>query len=131
MRTRPYGNTGVELSVIGFGGILVMNETALDSDQVVGKAVDAGINYFDVAPNYGNAQIMLGPALEPYRKDVFLACKTELRTAAEAEKDLANSLKLLRTDHFDLYQLHAVTTKGDVNTILGPGGAMETLVKAK
>jgi len=131
MDTRPYGNTGVRLSVIGFGGILVMNETALDSDHVVGRAIDAGINYFDVAPNYGNAQTMLGPALEPYRKDVFLACKTELRTAAEAQNDLVNSLKLLRTNHFDLYQLHAVTTKADVDTILGPGGAMETLMKAK
>ena len=131
MQKRTYGSTGVELSVIGFGGILVMNETAAESSRLVAKAIDADINYFDVAPSYGNAQEMLGPALEPYRNDVFLACKTGKRTAAEAEKELHESLKLLRTDHIDLYQHHAVTTMEDVETILGPGGAMETFLKAK
>lgn len=131
MQKRQYGKNGTELSVIGFGGILVTNETAETSDRVVSKAIDAGINYFDVAPNYGDAQKMLGPALAPYRKDVFLACKTELRTANEARKDLVNSLKLLKTDYFDLYQFHAVTTKKDVDTILGPNGAMEVFEKAR
>ena len=107
-----------------------MNETASESSRLVAKAMDAGINYFDVAPQYGNAQEMLGPALRPYRKEVFLACKTQLRTAKEAEEDLHNSLKLLETDHFDLYQFHAVTSKEDVDTILGPDGAMETALKA-
>lgn len=131
MWTREYGKTGIELSVIGFGGILVMDETAEESSRLVSQAVDWGINYFDVAPSYGNAQEMLGPALEPYRKDVFLACKTQQRAAAEAERELHESLSMLRTDHFDLYQLHAVTTDEDVEQILAPGGAMETLVKAK
>lgn len=131
MKTREYGKTGIKLSVIGFGGILVMDETPEESERLVSQAVDWGINYFDVAPNYGNAQEMLGPALEPYRKDVFLACKTHLRDARGAKEDLDRSLELLRTDHFDLYQLHAVTTDDDVQQILAPGGALETLVAAR
>ena len=131
MKKRAYGKTGIELSVIGFGGILVMNETARDSARIVSKAVDAGINYFDVAPQYGNAQEMLGPALQPYRKNVFLACKTLGRTSEDAQNDLQESLELLKTDYFDLYQLHAVTTKEDVDSILGPSGALETILKAR
>jgi aryl-alcohol dehydrogenase-like predicted oxidoreductase len=131
MRRRTYGQNGIELSVVGFGGILVKDESAEDSARVVKKAIDAGINYFDVAPSYGNAQEMLGPALEPYRKDVFLACKTGKRTRAEAEAELNESLELLRTDYLDLYQHHAVTEMEDVETILGPGGAMELFQEAK
>lgn len=97
----------------------------------VKEAIDYGINYFDVAPSYGNAEEMLGPALEPYRKDVFLACKTTERKREGARKELEQSLKYLRTDHFDLYQLHAVTSLEDVDTIFAKGGAMETFVEAR
>jgi predicted aldo/keto reductase-like oxidoreductase len=120
------------LSIVGFGGILVMNETAEHSAAFVAEAVNQwGINYFDVAPSYGNAEEMLGPALEPYRSGVFLACKTGKRDAAGAEEELNRSLKRMRTDHFDTYQLHAVTTLEDVAKIMGPGGALETFVKAR
>lgn len=131
MEQRRYGTTDEMLSIVGFGGILVMNESTATSSRLVSQAIDRGINYFDVAPSYGNAEEMLGPALEPYRKDVFLACKTQKRTAEEAQEELHRSLELLRTDHFDLYQLHSVTTQEDVDTILGPGGAMETFLKAR
>ena len=131
MEKRQLGKTGEMLSVIGFGGILVSSETAEMSSEAVSKAIERGINYFDVAPSYGNAEEMLGPALEPYRKDVFLACKTGKRSAGEAREELEASLEKLRTDHFDLYQLHAVKTQEDVETILGSGGALETFVKAR
>ena len=119
------------LSVVGFGGIIVMNETPADAARFVAEAVDRSVNYFDVAPSYGDAEEKLGPALQPYRKDVFLACKTGKRTAAEARQELESSLARLRTDHLDLYQLHAVTTLEEVRTILGPGGALETFVAAR
>jgi len=128
---RSLGRTGEMLSIIGFGGIVVMNATPEESSAAVKLAIDSGINYFDVAPSYGDAEIKLGPALEPYRKDVFLACKTGKRTKAEAREELEKSLKNLRTDHFDLYQHHAVTSLEDVNKILGPGGAMETFLEAR
>lgn len=131
MEKRQLGSTGEKISVVGFGGILVMNETAETASRLVSQAVDRGINYFDVAPSYGNAEQMLGPALEPYRKKVFLACKTGKRTAAEAQQELDQSFKNLRTDHFDLYQFHGVTKVEEVETIFGPGGAMETFEKAR
>lgn len=131
MEKRRYGKTDEMLSMVGFGGILVSEEEPSEAARLVRKAIDRGINYFDVAPTYGNAEERLGPALEPFRSSVFLACKTTQRKAVEAEKELHNSLKLLKTDHFDLYQLHSVTTSDDVEQIFGPGGAIETFVKAR
>ncbi len=128
---RSLGKTGVMLSKIGFGGIVVRDATESEASQRVRSAIDIGINYFDVAPSYGNAELMLGPALEPFRKDVFLACKTQKRTAEEAMKELNQSLQNLRTDHFDLYQHHAVTTLADVDRIFSPGGSSEAFVQAR
>ncbi len=128
---RALGRTGERLSVIGFGGIVVMNASTEEAARRVAAAVDRGVNYFDVAPSYGNAEQMLGPALQPYRKGVFLACKTTERGRDGARKELENSLKTLRTNHLDLYQLHAVTTMEDVERIFGPGGAMETFLAAR
>ena len=131
LERRSLGRTGERLSIIGFGGIVVMNATTDQAARRVAEAIEAGINYFDVAPSYGNAEEMLGPALEPYRKGVFLACKTQERTRDGALAELERSLKRMRTDHFDLYQHHAVTKPEDVAKILGPGGAMEAFESAR
>src|ERR1700739_4984325 len=128
---RTLGRTGEQLSIIAFGGIVVMNETTGEASNVVAEAVDRGINYFDVAPSYGNAQERLGPALAPYRKNCFLACKTEGRTKDASRKQLEESLRLLKTDHVDLYQFHALTKMTDLEEVMGPGGAMETMEAAK
>ena len=121
----------MELSVVGFGGICVKDETPEDAARIVATARDRGISYFDVAPQYGNAEERLGPALEPYRKDIFLACKTLMREGAEARKDFQTSLSRLRTDHIDLYQLHGIETDEDVDRLLGPGGTIELLEELK
>lgn len=128
---RTLGKTGEKISMIGFGGIVVDKATTEVAASRVKEAIDQGINYFDVAPSYGNAEEMLGPALKPYRKDVFLACKTGERKRDGARRELEQSLKFMETDHFDLYQFHAVTSLEDVETILGPGGAMETFLEAR
>jgi predicted aldo/keto reductase-like oxidoreductase len=131
LQTRQYGSTGQQLSIVAFAGIVVKEVTAEASSRYVSLAIDHGINYFDVAPGYGNAQNMLGPALEQYRNDIFLSCKTNKRDAVSARAELEDSLKLLRTDHFDLYQLHAMTSQEDLEVATGPGGALEVLVKAR
>ena len=128
---RPLGKTGEHLSIIGFGGILVMNEDTSRANNIVAEAVDRGVNYFDVAPSYGDAQERLGIALAPYREKCFLACKTEGRKKDDSRKQLEDSLRLLKTDHFDLYQFHALTKMADLDIVLGPGGAMETMEAAK
>jgi aryl-alcohol dehydrogenase-like predicted oxidoreductase len=128
---RSLGRTGEMLSMIGFGGILVMDARPEEASGLVKLAIDSGINYFDVAPSYGDAEVKLGPALEPYRKGVFLACKTTERGRDGSRKELEQSLKHLRTDHVDLYQFHAVTTTEDVEKIFATGGAMETYLEAR
>jgi predicted aldo/keto reductase-like oxidoreductase len=128
---RQLGRTGENLSIIGFGGIIVSDIEQEEANNRVARAIDQGCNYFDVAPSYGNAQDMLGPAFEPYRKDCFLACKTLRRDASGAEEELHTSLKKLRTDYFDLYQMHAISSVEDVEQAFGPGGAMETFIKAR
>ncbi|NSW90710.1 MAG: aldo/keto reductase [Firmicutes bacterium] len=131
MKYRSYGKTGEKLSIIGFGGIIVMNESQQDANNFVAEAIEKGVNYFDVAPSYGNAEERLGPALVGKRNSIFLACKTEKRSKQEAEEALYGSLKRLKTDYFDLYQLHSVSTMEDAKKVLEPDGALETLVKAR
>src|ERR1700722_1406228 len=107
---RTLGRTGEQLSIIAFGGIVVMNENPGEASNIVAEAVDRGINYFDIAPSYGNAQERLGPALAPYRKNCFLACKTDGRMKDDSRAQLAESLRMLKTDYVDLYQFHPLTT---------------------
>ncbi|HTZ31543.1 MAG TPA: aldo/keto reductase [Methylomirabilota bacterium] len=128
---RRLGKTGIDLSIIALGGVAVMDESQEAANNLVAEAFDRGINYFDVAPSYGNAQDRLGPALEPYRKRSFLACKTQDRTKDGSRKELQGSLKALRTDHLDLYQLHALTKMAELDQVFAPNGAMETFEAAR
>ena len=126
------GKTGLMVSSIGFGGIIVMNAEPKTAAKSVADAVAKGINYFDVAPSYGDAEVKLGPALEPFRKSVYLACKTHLRDAKGAKETLEQSMRNLKTDYFDVFQLHALTDiKADVEAVFAKGGAMETILAAK
>lgn len=128
---RTLGKTGEKLSIIGFGGIMLNDNTQEFANEIVAKGWEMGCNYYDVAPSYGNAETKLGPALKSYRKKAFLACKTTQREAAGAEKELNASFKNLETDWFDLYQLHALTKVEEVEKCFAPGGMMEVVEKAK
>lgn len=131
LERRSLGRTGESLSLIGFGGIVVMDATPEQASTRVAHAIERGVNYFDVAPSYGNAEERLGPALAPYRKNIFLACKTQKRDRAGSMAELESSLRQMQTDHFDLYQLHAVTTRDDVDRIFASDGAIETFEAAR
>ena len=106
MERRAYGSIGEELSILGFGGIMVSQTQPQEASRLVASAIDRGINYFDVAPTYGDAQQCLGPALEPYRDGVFLSCKTTERTASGARAELEESLRLLRGSVSDACRQH-------------------------
>jgi len=131
MQYRKFGRTGFEISAITYGGIVSMDDGQTASDRYVSWAIDRGVNYFDVAPSYGDAEEKLGNSLRPYRNSVHLACKTGERLRVNAEKEMEKSLKQLHTDHFDVYQLHSVTTAEDVETAFGPGGVMELVSTLK
>jgi aryl-alcohol dehydrogenase-like predicted oxidoreductase len=129
---RPYKD-GVELSTVGFGGMVVVGMEQPQANRTVAESFERGINYFDVAPSYGDgeAEEKLGKAIQPYRDRIFLACKSLERDAAGAEQDLENSLERIGVDHFDLYQFHALSAPDDVKKIMGPSGAMEAFEKAR
>ena len=132
MEYRVLGRTNLKVSVIGFGGIMVNNEEQDKVNQMVEEAIDRGVNLFDVGPTYGNAQNKLGPALKPYRDDIVLTCKTEPdNTKDEVRADIENSLEVLKTDYFDVYQLHEVTDEKALNQALGAGGALEAIIEAQ
>ena len=128
---RSLGNTGYQVSAVVYGGIVSMRDGQTNSDRYVAWAIEQGINYFDVAPTYGDAQEKLGQSLIPYRKDVYLACKTKQRLREGAEKEMKESLRLLHTDHFDVYQMHELLTKEDLDLAFGPGGVMELMAEMK
>jgi len=128
---RPLGKTGEELSIIGLGGVTVMKMPQPEANNIVHEAIDKGVNYVDVAPTYGNAEAILGPALDGYRDKLFLACKTQKRKKEDAAAELRQSLERLKTDHFDLYQFHAISNMEHVETIFSKEGAIEAFLEAK
>lgn len=131
MNHRTLGKTGQSIGIVSFGGLLVDEMAPDEASAVVAEAVERGVNYFDVAPLYGRSQYILGPALAPYRKHVMLACKSYVRLAADFRAEMEESLRALHTDYFDVYQLHSLDRPEEIETVFGPGGAMEVLVKMK
>ena len=128
---RPLGKTGFNISPVVYGGIVSMKVGQENSDENVKWAIDQGINYFDVAPAYGDAQEKLGNSLVPYRNKIYLACKTQKRTRKEAEVEFKESLRLLKTDYFDVYQMHELSRLDELDTAFGPGGVMELMKELK
>lgn len=131
MEYRKLGKTGINVSAVSYGGIVSMDDGQNASDKYVSWAIEQGINYFDVAPSYGDAEEKLGNSLKPYRKNINLACKTGQRLREAAEKELRRSQELLHTDYFDVYQLHGIANMQEVETAFGPGGVMEMVCTLK
>jgi predicted aldo/keto reductase-like oxidoreductase len=132
--TRVFGKTGVKLTAIGQGGArLALLRTKERARAQVRHAYDLGLNYFDCAHSYweGHSEEVYGDVLAQVRKDVFLTTKCIKRTRKEAEEELDLSLASLKTDHLDLWQMHAIQDRKDIDRILGPGGAMEAFEAAK
>ncbi len=128
---RPYGKRGDKISIIGLGGIVLARLPQKEADAIARDAFERGVNYFDVAPTYWDAEERMGPAIKPFRDKIFLACKTTRRDAKGAQEELENSLRKLQTDHFDLYQLHGLSNMSELEQCFAPGGAMETFLKAR
>ncbi len=132
--TRVYGKTGVRVSLIAQGGARMDLQPDVPTAAAhIRRMYDLGLTYFDCARSYwgGKAEEAYGIGLQGVRKNVFLTSKTTRKTRQEAEQELAVSLKTLKTDYLDIWQMHDVRTKADIDTILGPGGAMEAFEAAK
>lgn len=132
--TTTFGKTGIKVSVIAQGGARMdLHPTVQEAAEHVRRVYELGVTYFDCSRVYwdGRAEEAYGIGLEGVRKKVFLTTKTVKRTAKEAEQELDTSFRLLKTDYVDLWQVHAVQSRDDINKILSPGGAMEAFEAAK
>jgi aryl-alcohol dehydrogenase-like predicted oxidoreductase len=98
---------------------------------IIERALELGIRYFDTAPNYGPSEERLGKVLPPHRSKLFLASKTEKRDRDSAWRQLEQSLKRLKTDYLDLWQLHSVASTDELNAMLGSSGAIKALEEAR
>src|SRR5579884_227985 len=130
---RTFGKTGEQLTVIGQAGGRFPLISFEEAKAITLRAYDLGINYFDNSVDYwdGRSEEVYGAVLPPFRKHVFITTKANSRTRAGAEAELHLSLKRLRTDYLDLWQIHAVGEKAEVEQIFGPGGAIEAFEAAK
>ena len=130
MEYRVLGKTGLKVSRLGFGGIPIQRIDAEGTKKLIYDLRDAGVNYIDTARGYTVSEEYLGYALEGVRKDFVLATKSMARTKEAMEKDIDISLKNLRTDYIDLYQIHN-PTPDDLQQVMASGGALEALQDAK
>src|SRR5262245_46788877 len=132
--TTTFGKTGVKVSVIAQGGARMdLHPDVQTAAAHVRKVYDPGVTYFDCARAYwnGRSEEAYGIGLQGVRKNVFLTTKTMGRTAKEVEQDLETSLRSLKTDYVDLWQVHSVMNREDIDRILAPGGALEAVERAK
>ena len=131
--TRVFGKTGESLTVIGQAGGRFPLCTFEEAKAITLRAYELGVNYFDNAHGYwnGRSEEVFGEVLPQFRKDVFITTKSTKRTRKGAEKELDLSLKRLKTDYLDLWQIHAVGEMDEVDQIFAPGGAIEAFEAAK
>ena len=130
MEYRILGKTGLEISRLGFGGIPIQKINAEGTKALIRELIKEGINFIDTARGYTVSEEYLGFALEGVRDNFVLATKSMARTKEAMAKDIDISLKNLRTDYIDLYQVHNPGAK-DVEQVMAPGGALEALYEAK
>jgi len=142
MEKRTLGRTGHKSTLITLGGAAVrptglsvqrLPNTREESEAFIKFALDHGVNHIDVAPTYGDgmAETILGRWVKEYRKNLFLACKTQKRTKREAAEELRRSLRNLQTDYVDLYQFHGLDDPEELKTALSEDGAISAILEAK
>ena len=135
MPEKVLGSTGVSVPIFGLGGAgqtpLSWNDREGDAIPIIERALELGIRYFDTAAEYGPSEDYLGKVLPAYRNRIFLASKTAARDRDGAWRELERSLKRLKTDHLDLWQLHHVSSEPELDTIFGKHGAIKAVEEAK
>src|SRR3984893_1227034 len=130
---RVFGKTGEKLTIIGQAGGRFPMISFEEAKAITLRAYELGVNYFDTARIYwnGKSEEVYGQVLPPFRKHIFLTTKSPQRSRKGAEEDLEKSLRALKTDHVDLWQIHQVSTMDEVEQIFAPGGAIEAFEAAK
>jgi aryl-alcohol dehydrogenase-like predicted oxidoreductase len=133
IQKRRLGKTGVETTILGLGGEGVLRTFGheKEADALINRAIDLGITYFESARAYSGSETYYGMALKGRRKDIFLSSKSHARDKKGALEHLHETLRNMKTDHLDLWQVHDVRTEEDMDEIFGAGGAYEAFDEAK
>src|ERR1035437_9916589 len=137
MPTRNLGKTGYKVGIFSLGGQASLEKANNEAVAVpiIEKALDLGVNYVDTSSIYGGpdrwSEQYVGKVMKHRRSDALLATKTKERTRDGSLRMIETSLKLLQTDHVDLWQLHDIGTMTDINEIFAKRGAMEALIEAR
>lgn len=131
IRTQPFGRTGHDSTRTIFGAAALSRSDQDEADRTLEVLLRYGINHIDVAASYGDAELRIGPWMDRYRQDFFLATKTGQRSYTGAKEELDRSLERLRTDHVDLWQLHNLVDPIEWDTALSPDGALDAAVEAR
>lgn len=131
MQKRTLGRTGLQVSIIGFGGTWISQLRMDDAVKVIRRAYELGINYFDTAKLDGDSEEKIGAALKDVRDKCVLATKTASRTKRESLTDFKSSLRRLKTDRLDLIQLHGIDDEKTLEKAMGPNGSLEMCKKAR
>ncbi len=127
----PFGRTGHVSTRTLFGAASLGRVSQKDADRTLEVLLEYGVNHIDVAASYGDAEERIGPWMEKHRDKFFLATKTEERTYRGAMDELRRSLKRLRVDAVDLWQMHILVDEDEWQTAMGPGGALEAFIEAR
>ena len=130
---RKLGRTGIEVTILGLGGEGVLRTFGYEKEAyaLINRAIDLGITYFESARAYSGSESYYGVALVERRKDIFLTSKSHARDKQGALAHLQETLKNMKTDHLDLWQVHDVRTTDDFQAIFGPDGVIEAFIEAK
>jgi aryl-alcohol dehydrogenase-like predicted oxidoreductase len=130
---RILGKTGVEVTQLGLGGEGVLRTFGREREarEVIARALELGVNYFESARAYSGSESYYGLALGERRREIFLASKSHERSADGARRHLETTLANMQTDWLDLWQVHDLRSAADLAEIFGPGGAIEAFDRAK
>lgn len=131
MEKRRLGRTGMEVTCIGFGALPIQRCTMEEAGEVLHAALDSGINFIDSARAYTDSEEKIGRHISARRSEYYLATKSAKRTKEGMAGDIDTSLRLMKTDHIDLYQIHNIKHRGEFDQAMGPGGALEALKEAQ
>jgi len=130
---RTLGRTGYEATIIGLGGEGILRTYGCETRayELINRAIDLGLNYFESARAYSGSEAYYGPALKERRKEIFLTSKSHARDKVGALDHLRQTLTNMNTDHLDLWQVHDVRTDEEIEEIFGPRGAIHAFLEAK
>ena len=128
---KNFGRTGHASTQIIFGAYALSEATQVEADSILEILLENGVNHIDAAPNYGDAEMRVGPWMKQHREKFFLATKTRKRTHEGARKDLQRSLERLRVAYVDLWQMHGLTNPVGWETAMGSGGVLEAFIEAR